>query len=192
MVLVCFSCKKEPHYITIYPLPYLPVYPGSNWKYLDQNGDTVIQTTDPEYKLNSYKCKIYNSSMNEILETDLVYVPYWNGVPVYGYSSPNNDIRYGYAQQIAYLNEVQGQSWGISSDPHYGYVYRKVANNDTSLVVNSVNYSHVIRITQIVHSYNPYIPESWSADYYYAKDIGLIYQKTINGSLSLVSYYINR
>lgn len=54
-------------YDTIYPQSYFPVYPGSKWKYLDQNNDTVSCKTDSVYKLDYY------TKLNFI--SDTFYVP---------------------------------------------------------------------------------------------------------------------
>src|SRR4030095_5992968 len=86
MIFFFSSCKKEEDdhsYPTIYPLPYLPVYPGSDWTYLDDDGDTIIYKTESNYILHSYSsAKLYGA------ETEPVYVPVWRGMPIYGYSTP--------------------------------------------------------------------------------------------------------
>lgn len=108
IILILFSCNKYEEvneYETIYPLPYLPAFPGSYWKYLDENGDTVVINTDPEYKLHSYESfELYST------KTVPVYVPYWNGEPLYGYSSPQQNLYIGDDEhwrglkQIGYLS----------------------------------------------------------------------------------------
>jgi hypothetical protein len=187
--LALLSCKKETSYSTMYPLSYLPVYPGSYWKYINKNGDTVVQTTDAEYKLDSYVYSVYQQT--DIM-TVPVYVPVWNGHPVYGYSTPVYNAYYRRTSLVAYLSEVQGQSWGVDNDPHFGSVSRQVVNTDTSLTLNAVTYSHIIKVTDSVHYTNPYISTSWASDAYYAKDIGLVLQLTSSDTLSLLSYYIKR
>lgn len=42
-------------YDTIYPLSYLPAYPGSNWDYINQNNDTSSRVSGADYVLDSYE-----------------------------------------------------------------------------------------------------------------------------------------
>jgi hypothetical protein len=187
MIILCISCKKEepdPLPIIVYPLSYLPVYPGSYWKYLDQNGDTTLQTTSDDYVLNSYA---YGYANDEV--TDPAYVPYWNGIPVYGYSSPLKIDPYPYYKQVLYLSETYGQVYKY--DTRFGTISRYTVNTDTTMVLFSTTYSHVI----IVNDYyqNPSMSQPYlEVRSFYAKDIGLIVQETTSDTIEIVSYYINR
>ncbi len=195
LIIQCLvSCKKETTYTTIYPLPYLPVYPGSFWRYLNKNNDTIIQSTDSEYKLHHYACE-YSTSENTIW-TDYVYVPYWNGNPIYGYSTPYESNHYysaNISNQVGFLSNTLEQSWGTYFDPHIGSAKRTVKNIDTSLNVNSSIYLHVIKVRETYRSTNLYFPkDEWLEDNYYAKDVGLVLRQNSNDTLSLISFYINR
>jgi hypothetical protein len=200
LFIVFFSCKKDQQvdYETIYPLPYLPVYPGSHWTYLDENGDTLVQSTSSEYQLHSYKS--FNLDGNN---TDPVYVPYWNGYPVYGYSTPEyttsgafTDFHYG-MKQVGYLSEQLGQSWSTYAN-QYGSSGRKVVNIDTTLLVNSILFNHVIKVNDYGSSYHEPPGNHLRATNYYAKDIGLIQQDEIYNDtlvihhLKIISYFINQ
>ena len=194
ILLFIVSCKKEKQEAiqTIYPLPYLPVYPGSKWTYLNQNGDTLIQSTAPEYQLHQYQ-------ISYGYKTDNVYVPFWNGKPIYGYSTPDNDSPYGSPgeTQIGYLSEKKGEQFYVYGS-NMGSSWRVVENIDTNITVNSINYNNVIEVRKY------YFPQ-WGAGAhnthlsgisYYAKNIGLIKEDyylydTLSGHIDMISYFIN-
>ena len=197
LIFILYSCKKEEqvNYQTIYPLPYLPVYPGSYWIYLDENGDTVISATDKTYILHSYKSSAISGGF-----TDPVYVPYWDGTPVYGYSYPTYTVSAAFSDeyakgehQVGFLSEELNQYWGVYYS-QYGGGFRVVVAIDTSITVESVLYDHVI----VVNDYGSYYtrPISFGESNYYAKNIGLIRKDIGRGNiiiqhLRIVSYFIN-
>ncbi len=195
LLILLISCKKEKQesYKTIYPLPYLPVFPGSSWTYINMDGDTVSQTTSSEYQLNSYSSyALYGS------KTDPVYVPFWNGEPVYGYSSPKETTTgafEGYERglsQIGYLSETLGQGWGIGYS-QYGGSSRIVSNIDTSITINSITFNHVITVND--WSYIMFVNPRLTKINYYAKDVGLIKQDILKDTvmiqnLGIISYSI--
>lgn len=59
---------------TLKPLSYFPVFPGSYWKYLVNNQDTLRIQTNPTYIKDSYPIQIY-SAQNIYHVSDTVYVP---------------------------------------------------------------------------------------------------------------------
>lgn len=196
-LIIFVSCQKEKQkdYETIVPLSYLPVYPGSSWTYLNENGDTVKQFTLPEYQLHSYKSyKLFGNN------TDKVYVPFWNGVPVYGYSSPLvttspawTDYYVG-LKQVGYLSETPGQSWVLFSS-QYEKFFRTVVNIDTTVTVNTITYNHVITVYDSA-KFIGRINFRLSEINYFAKDVGLIQQDIYNDTaivhhLGIISYFIN-
>lgn len=93
--IVFVSCEKDDSrpqgiiYDTIKPGNYLPVYPGTWWRYLVDDTIIVIDSVSTEYKLHSYKNSpdyIYDEDGDLIITyTDSVYVPFLNSQPVYGY-----------------------------------------------------------------------------------------------------------
>lgn len=191
-ILVFFlSCKKEKQEAiqTIYPLPYLPVYPGSKWIYLNEVGDTVIQSTAPEYQLHQYNSNHIGGYM-----TDYVYVPFWNGNPVYGYSTPIDNVSAAFIHngltQIGYLSEKKGEQW-TTYWSQYGNSFRVVENIDTSLTVNSIIYYNVIKVCNYGHYPGGPGPVLLTTVSYYAKNIGLIKEDYSNKHIDLISYYIN-
>lgn len=190
-ILVFFlSCKKEKQEAiqTIYPLPYLPVYPGSKWTYLNEVGDTIIQSTAPEYQLHQY----ISESIGDYM-TDYVYVPFWNGKPVYGYSTPIDNMTTTFGDngltQIGYLSEKKGEQWTTYLSK-ITTSFRVVENIDTSITVNSINYNNVIKVCDYGH-YAPNGPQYLAYVSYYAKNIGLIKEDYGNKHIDLISYYIN-
>jgi hypothetical protein len=194
ILLFFISCKKKEQEVipTIYPLSYLPVYPGSKWIYLNEAGDTVIQSTSASYELHQYASdKLYGEV------TDYVYVPFWNGNPMYAYSTPIDNqtaaaTHYGLTQ-VGYLSEHEGDKWLVYGS-QYGSRYRKVENANTSIIVNSINYDNVVKVKDYGHA-------SYRNDYiicisYYAKNIGLVKEDYFRGDtiykhIDILSYYIN-
>ncbi|MBL7902058.1 MAG: hypothetical protein JNK73_08695 [Bacteroidia bacterium] len=89
------SCKKQesdPQPIptpidTIKPGSYFPVYPGSWWKYklTDSTGVTVATySTYPTYLKHTY-CKGRDNWVTCKSPSDTVFVPFYNGAPIYRY-----------------------------------------------------------------------------------------------------------
>jgi hypothetical protein len=73
---------------TAFPHSYYPVYPGSFWQYYvtTANG-TVIETdsTSPSYLIDFY-VDTPNYLVPITFFSDSMYVPLFNGKPIYGYS----------------------------------------------------------------------------------------------------------
>jgi len=193
ILLIVSSCKKEDskNYQTIYPLPYLPVYPGSFWKYISDKGDTVTYTTSDNYILDSF-------TSNDLggMKTDPIYVPYWNGEPVYGYSFLWSD---GDGQiLVPYLKEEDKASWS-----RCGYKYcidDIIVAKDTSLVVHYAIYNSVIVVKEANDglSWGP-PPGIHSTYFYYAKNVGLIKEINVDEinhdtiqTLNIIDYHINK
>jgi len=90
-----FACKKdipvtEPDpvnnmngYDTLKPLNYYPVYPGSYWRYLENDTDTVIQSTSSNYLPHSYLSYKGLDDYGNYVEqySDTVYVPFLTTTP---------------------------------------------------------------------------------------------------------------
>ena len=83
------SSPKEIVYDTIKPGNYLPVYPGTWWRYLVNDKMIVIDSVSMEYRLHSYRnSPDYNYDEDGdliITYSDSVYVPFLNSQPIYGY-----------------------------------------------------------------------------------------------------------
>ena len=98
------GCKKKDdpdpiNYETVYPKPYFPVYPGSNWTYLKNDTETIILATEKEYKLDQYATSFsegtWFTSGHKYYSTK-VYVPIYEGVAIYGYSNVEYNTRSGW------------------------------------------------------------------------------------------------
>ena len=194
IILFC-SCGKEPEkraVQTIYPLPYLPVYPGSRWRYLNSDGDTITYTTGNEYSENAYRSYALNGNY-----TDPVKVPYWNGQPIYGYSTPvevfpQHSGHVG-SRQVGFLSVTSGDRF--TTDSYKGLAWREVGNTDTSISVDGNLYNHVIRVNNWAESSFYNYPRTLNGATYYARDIGLIKEEDLRDStitLRLLDYFINR
>lgn len=114
--LIAFGCSKEDKPVAIYPGSYFPCYPNSWWEYQIINIDKEFEindttpdtwTTSSTYKAHSYGC---SSSMSKI-----VFVPFLNGKPIYGYRKLQNSY-------APYLN--CDELWPILSET-VGYKYRR-------------------------------------------------------------------
>jgi hypothetical protein len=85
VTLIFSACKKKektdpPTPGTIEPGSYFPVYPGSWWKYVVNNSDTINSQVSNDYVLNSF-----NNSYDQHTHSDGMYVPYLDGNPIYRY-----------------------------------------------------------------------------------------------------------
>jgi hypothetical protein len=197
ILLFSFSCTKDkikPPPQTIYPLSYLPVYPGSSWKYINENNDTVVYSTETDYKLHSYKS---NGS-----QTDPAYVPIWNGKPVYGYSTPQQITSPAFSDEyrrgltlVKYVSATEGENWTVYHE-QYGSHWRVVIKIDTSITIGSLHFDHVIVVNDSSAAYAG--PTFLIQTSYYARDVGLIREddkatdSTLYQHLRISSYSIKR
>lgn len=201
--VVLLACNKEQviEYETLYPLPYLPVYPGSSWTYIHPpDKSTVIHTTKPEYALHSYESKNFRGK-----RTEPVFVPVWEGQAVYGYSSPiiyydleNLDESAWGDVQVAHLSEKVGEKIDLSNAEEYT-AYRMVTQKELFYALDTAYYSNVLVVNDYLLGKEsgaaPILFKIW----YYAKDIGLIGMDDVIAAgsdtipnLRLVDFHINK
>jgi len=193
MIFLFSSCNKvedDQNYPTNYPLPYLPVYPGSDWTYMDEDGDTIIYKTESNYILHSY----YSAKLHGA-ETEPVYVPVWRGMPIYGYSTPTeSQYNSGIYYQSIIVSEIQGTITYYHYDNHGYYGWSTVAFTDTSTSVNNLYFENVIVIADSSGS-GYHQNEKLRGYKYYAKDVGLIKIESVDSvvhqKLGIISYHIN-
>lgn len=162
------SCKKDKvssqSYDTIFPSPYLPVYPGSYWQYLrfyddgSTGSDTITYCTSDNYKL------CHNPEENEDLNSKYIYVPVWNDSAIMGYSWVKN-IGNKTFEKINILSETLGESW-IGPNNRV----RTIETVSHSMTFNNVTLNNIIVAKEEVSNH----PESQIFRYYFARDIGLI------------------
>jgi len=201
LVLIFPFCKKDEikNYQTIYPLPYLPAYPGSYWVYSQSNNTITVNASD-EYVLTSFKS-------NELQGTplDSFYAPVLNNLPwgennffVVGYSTP---VKLGnHYSFVKILSDSLNDSWSYNS---YVVCSRMVNAIDSTVVVNNVTYSNVIIIED--HEEGCPTENSVIERFYFAKNIGLIKytqctwvivsgmnQYQVDYNWDLIDYHINK
>lgn len=182
------SCKKEKRYEIIYPLSYFPVYPGSWWKYVDSNNDTIIIRTDHSYQ-EDYDVDFTNTS-----ETYLV--PVYDGTPIWGYEAhvgSGGSTYYRHFQKIISETDPIGTTWAIASRDNTRWI-RKISAKDTTIIINDVSYYPTIVVDQFWGEY--YNENILTHRRYYTKDIGLIREdnhetsdSTVN-TMQIIDYYI--
>ena len=164
------SCTKEnssPHkYKTIYPLQYLPAYPGSWWKYVDGKGRTSIIETEPNYELDYYENLSYYS--------DTFYVPIYNTIPLWGYEAHTGPQIKGTTYPFSLiLSDTMpvGSAWTISYNTSSG-VGRSIYATDTTIIIGSTKYYPTIVVLEFYTAGPPFPLKRFKR--YYTKDIGMV------------------
>jgi hypothetical protein len=178
-------------YDTIYPLSYLPAYPGSYWQYVDDSGNTSMILTDSIYKLDYYMIG------GAAYVSDSFYVPVYNNFPLWRYEEHSGPISNAGSYP---LKRLLSDSLPMGSE--WGWLYwsgsalsRKIIAIDTTLVINGISYYPTIGIEQFYSLGPPFY--IWQKREYYAKDIGLVKVEEYNSldstifSKVLVNYFIN-
>jgi hypothetical protein len=196
-LLLFSSCNRDSDALfpgpldTIKPKPYLPIYPGSWWKYVDANGDTVLQTTGAHYVRDTLCWR----EPDGIHFTKPSYVPVWNGKPTWGYTQQGHT---GSIEGTLYytadvLRETVGGQWTVEysqGDPRWETpgIVRDVMATGLTMNVDSLSFTDVIKVRE--SSFYPrYL--------YYARDVGLIKTEKVIANyqvvddLKLVSWYIH-
>jgi len=203
-ILTCIlGCKKDnvisdkftngsKAHDTIFPLDYLPVFPGSCWRYVDSNNDTTIIKTDSTYRKDYYTLGI------SAFVSDTFFVPVFNKIPIWGYRAHTGPISnsgsYSLTRILSDSLDV-GSSWVV-----YNWsgtqVSRKIISKDTTIKISFKSYYPTI-VVEEYYSYGPpnYI---WIAKRYYTKGIGLIREDLFDvtdssiNTKQIVDYFINR
>jgi hypothetical protein len=200
--VVVSSCKKEKShgyvtnthlnsYDTIFPLDYFPAYPGSYWKYVDCQGDTIQYATDTVYKPDWY---VHSGAA---YFSDTFFVPFYNNIPIWGYEAHTGPISYSGSYPLTLILSDTlpvGANWVIYFSAGTE-VSRKIIAKDTSVTVSG-NTCFPTIVVEEYYSYGPpyYI---WQAKRYYTKNIGLVREDIYNLTDSttcvkeLVQYFIN-
>ena len=194
--ILLLSCKKdlEPLSEVKYILPgkYFPVYPGSTWTYIENDGDTIIHSSDANWQKHSYKVNAFND-----FYTDPVYVPKFEGKFIYGYSSYNlGQSNYSPFTQI--LSENLGESW-LSNWvlTMSGWINTGNSVVDTTLYTISVPAGTFVNVIK-VNEYENILGTGDTVCYskYYVPDVGIIRVDYFMNSVyvsdyMLLSFYIN-
>jgi hypothetical protein len=192
---------------TIFPLSYLPVWPGSYWKYTDSllgnNSDTLHLYTLNEYILDffyppgknvpdSFYLPLYIGDPE--LGQSLVY-PNYGGMPIweyFAYKGPTGQWMPPFFRRV--LKETWGEwkVWGWA----YEEIYRKVIGLDLAIEIDGHVYEPTIAIKKYYTDGPPGTPTI--SIKYYTRDIGMIkYEKYIlfetepSEVWQIVDYHVN-
>ena len=198
------SCKKDdpdnplavphppiedtiPNYDTIFPLSYLPVYPGSFWKYIDPFNDTIALLTDTAYILDFYEVGA------AAYVSDTFYVPVYDGDPIWGYEAHTGPISHAGSYPLTRILSDSlpvGSSWVVHSWSGT-VVRRKIIAKDTNIMIQNHEYSPTI-VVEEYYSEGP-LSYIWIARRYFTKNIGMIKEELFNmpDSTITTSYIIN-
>ena len=201
--ILTISCKKkttqqEPEkpevqkIDTLKPSSYLPVFPGSYWKYINPKGDTIIYTTSAKYEKDTY------TDVNGALTTTVsAYVPKYNGVFIWqGYCHTGPIYNYGMKVTNSLIPIVPEafdiEEWTIYQVGHDRHFCRTL-KIDTTIEISGKSYFPTV----VIGTYGSY---SNGGDVlyikeYYTKDIGLIKHEDLidpNSEFHLINYHINK
>ena len=187
--MICAACNKNKNEIieTIEPGSYFPVYPGSYWKYVDSNGDTLIRETEPEYVEDIYY-------VGGVAEQGPYFVPIYEGKPIWGYYEhyKNPAHTYDYPGFVLILSDSL-YSWNtyIWRTPA---LMRKVVFKDSSINVQGNIYYPTLMVQEYIQpDMSP--DTSWVYKRYYTEHVGLINEQYLDYSgiytIYLIDYHIN-
>jgi hypothetical protein len=200
--MIHFSCEKkgnedppknELSYDTIFPKDYLPVYPGSYWKYLDEKEDTIMSQTSDHYLLDYYEYQTAGYI------SDSFFVPVLDNVPIWGYKAHSEPISHAGSYPFTLiLNDTSniGYNWQIAY--WMGNENRRIiiAKDTIIQLSTSFKFDSVIVVKEY-QSQPENVPEWWYKRYY-AKYVGMIkeeywfsYDSTYKIK-ELFEYFINR
>jgi hypothetical protein len=196
ILFIAIGCKKP---ATTDPPPaagdYQPLTVGSQWSYTvtgSNAGSFTFSVINKDSTINgrSYKVMANTAGSNEYIHK--------SGGSYYRYNPVvelNNQV-----VELLYLkdNLAKGQTWtevktvnvtitGFGSVPVTATLVCTIAEKGIDYVVNGVTFKDVIKVT-VVPSFTaqlpppfgstPINPDSYDLQYFYAKNVGLIYSKT--------------
>ncbi len=168
------------------PMEYLPVYPGSSWTYVDTSGTLVVKSVSTAYLPHSFE--------KGSCRTHIAFVPYWDGMYIYGYKYPAGT---SYGEKLnglaSLLNDAPVGTWWELDHWAGTMVFRRILARDTTILANGFPYANVIMVGHA----SGVDPSQCSYDEfrYYAKDIGLIRVDNVHfmdtvSVLELTQYHI--
>lgn len=172
---------------TIMPNSYYPVFPGSWWRYLDQEGDTIARGVSETYQKDS----VWGSTFKYVS-----WVPFVGSYGIWG-NYTNCCIHVNgenYLSRMFLEKDTVNITWvsgSYSPGPNYPE-YSKQLAYDTTITIGTVVYDSVI----IVRSYRDYMMDNW-LKCYYCKNIGIIKEEGLNPDgqiheMNIIDYFINQ
>lgn len=208
LIILVGACSKDANniydpvntegYDTIFPLSYFPVYPGSFWKYIDSNNDTILITTDSTYSKDAF------AAGGASYFSDTFYVPRYNYPGQYNHTAiwrheahtgPISNAGSYPLTRILSDSLPVGNSWTIFNWAGTS-VSRKIITRDTTIDILGTKYHPTIAIEEY-YSHGPptYI---WINRRYFTKNIGMVKEESYNYSDSthneklLIEYHIQQ
>lgn len=208
ITLQLFSCKKDPaivetplapdttaapvtsNFDTVFPLSYLPVYPGSYWKYRDSQNNIIIDSTRSTYQMH----------INGIFpwDKDTTIVPYFKNIAHYGYQIHFSSGSTSSAPYLVYLVQEApvGTYWSASN--RWGTTYgRKIIAVDSIVPIGNSSYYPTIVVEETVGSSGGG-GSIRTARRYFTKDIGIVKEEffigndSISNTKELFEFFVNR
>lgn len=205
VIITIVACDKpEPYELSpakIYePLPYLPIYPGSYWDYIDTSMATKRFLTKPNY----VPIKI---EYTDSITLDPILLPVYNDNYYLGY----NQLTYSenwYEPHVVWkliFSDELNKKFSSSESGIIQKTYYSIRKNYEVVAVDkSMNHPYLGLIDSIVIIDQKTIYDYVGLDYtthgiaYFAKNIGIIRNCSINDAsgdttviLDLKSYFIN-
>jgi hypothetical protein len=185
----------QPSYETIQPSSsYFPVFPGSWWKYINKDGDTVKYYVESSYRQNTYS--VYDYSNPQKAKAVTAYVPFYvedgnAGIAIWGNKQHIWNTNMYSAPLFTIIDEAApvGGRWGTCPSRNHITYTSEVLAKDTILTVNGQTYEHVIRVSYW-STWNGLNSTVGEVSDYFAKDVGKI--RIEAQGLSLVDYFINK
>lgn len=158
-----------------YPGEYFPAYPKSWWNYSNFNNETVKYEISSEYQNCEGKCRPVFKNINKCIQGNSLIQRFYTGL---GTSSIIDSPIYSTTKDsilicpISFSTFKEQDAFLLPEDIPYR---RKTTTIDTTITVNSQNYTNVL----IVYEYNKF--DSLHRYYdYFAKDVGLIKRDSVN------------
>ena len=204
VVFICFVlsfCKKESEkdinqqeYDTIKPLSYFPVYPGSYWIYKEWHKGNVDTLNIKDTTLSTYILHQYQLMPDSL--SNPVYVPFLNGIPIYGYDTITCDLNGMICSLFPVLSEKIGFTFGhYRGDPRYDPFFEETVVIDKKL--DQYGDSILILKANFINKWEPASSSKFVDWTTYKKNIGLYFycrvDTTINDTVSkkwLTEYFI--
>lgn len=198
LIIILNSCNKDDNYPIIEPGSYFPVYPDSYWKYLINDTNIMMDSTDDGYYLD--RVQLFGSGNDY---SDYSYVPYYHS----GEHSPlgYSGAIYGYGRYV-YNAMTPSQIWPFLSET-VGFVFtlnplsQYPAENERFTIKSKIfNGTDSVLIQEATYFTNNYPQFTSSRKRYqeYIKGVGLakdiVYDTITNDTVSkkiLVDYYIS-
>jgi len=185
---------------TIQPQAYLPAFPGSWWKYVNEKGETVTNTTGSDYVKDSYT--IPNMTTMKLGSSDTAFVPVYMGRKIWG-NKEHQDTQWPYFPPVDFIPIVSdslkaGDEWATLHENSHQHLYSRIISKDTSIVIAGKTYSPTIVLELSRRGdFPPYFRYSLE---YYTKNIGMVRKEnmmwpkldSITSYMNLADYYIHK